>query len=405
VRQTQDTTALEPDVLEFKYYAPGIGLILEEEGIDEEGEPELSIELVGIRQTGDGAGGEDVDHPDVEDFTPDSPLYVTYLGKEAWFENALGAYVFDLATGEIGEGRILFDSTEDLEFGDQIAVEVEEGQGLGLFLIPDVEDFALDLSVFEEGGLYFRNMLTGEAANLGDSLAPLVTDEEGIALPIQTFHALGGEDGFNFLNPAAGAQASELDLDCFGLDEDDDGAAVVGFEDLRVTQQGFDGDYNDFLVLVSDEPAEDLLDFDDLIVGSDHRDHLRGGRDDEILLGFDGNDRLRGGRGDDLLCGDEGKDRLNGGRGDDTLLGGNGDDVLVGGRGEDVFSVGLDEGDDTIRDFKVGVDSIDLSETALSFDDLTIGAAKCGTQIELGTGSILLVGVNVAEVDETSFVF
>jgi Ca2+-binding RTX toxin-like protein len=268
-----------------------------------------------------------------------------------------------------------------------------------------VEDFALDLSVFEEGGLYFRNMLTGEAANLGDSLAPLVTDEEGIALPIQTFHALGGEDGFNFLNPAAGAQASELDLDCFGLDEDDDGAAVVGFEDLRVTQQGFDGDYNDFLVLVSDEPAEDLLDFDDLIVGSDHRDHLRGGRDDEILLGFDGNDRLRGGRGDDLLCGDEGKDRLNGGRGDDTLLGGNGDDVLVGGRGEDVFSVGLDEGDDTIRDFKVGVDSIDLSETALSFDDLTIGAAKCGTQIELGTGSILLVGVNVAEVDETSFVF
>jgi Ca2+-binding RTX toxin-like protein len=423
VLQTQDTTALEPDVLEYKYYAAGIGQILAEEDIDEEGEPDLSVELIGIRQTGPGAVGEDVDHPDVEDFTPNSPLYITYLGKEAWFENALGAYVFDLATGEIGEGRILFDSTEDLEFGEQIAVEVEEGKGLGLFLIPDVEDYPLDLSAFEDGGLLFSNILTGEAANLGDSLAPLVTDSEGIALPIQAFHALGGEGGFNFLNPAAGAQATELGLDCFGLDEEDGGAAVIGFEDLRVTQPAFDGDYNDFLVAVSDDPLEELLDFDDLIVGSDHRDNLRGGRDDEILLGFDGNDRIRGGRGDDRLCGDDGEDRLNGGRGDDTLLGGaggdrlhggkgddslcggGGDDLLIGGRGEDVFGFGLDEGNDTISGFRVGVDSIDLSRTALSFDDLTIAQANGGTQVEFGTGSILLAGVKVDVVDETSFVF
>ena len=49
VLPTRDFTALEPDVFEFKYYAPGVGQILADEGITEEGgEPELSPELVGI---------------------------------------------------------------------------------------------------------------------------------------------------------------------------------------------------------------------------------------------------------------------------------------------------------------------------------------------------------------------
>ncbi|WP_193369550.1 calcium-binding protein [Pelagibius marinus] len=422
VLQTQDTTALEPDVLEYKYYAPGVGQILTEEDIDEEGEPELSVELIGIRQTGPGALGEDVDHPDIEDFTPNSPLYVTYLGQEALYESALGAYVFDLETHEIGEGWILFDSSEDLEFGEQIEVDLEEGQGLGLFLISDVEDYPLDLSEFEEGGLYFQNFLTGEAATLDDNLAPLITDEEGVPLPIQGFHALGGEDGFNFLNPAAGSQATELDFDCLDVGGED-GLTVVGFEDLRITDPDFDGDYNDFLVAVSRDPAEDLLEFDDLIVGDNHNDHLIGGREDEILLGLGGNDRLFGGRGgdglqggdgddrlfggagDDRLCGDDGDDWLFGGRGDDTLTGGAGDDRMNGGLGSDVFSFGLDEGDDIVYGFEADCDSIDLSATALTFQDLTIQQIASGTQIDLGAGSILLAGVQAPEIDETSFVF
>ena len=49
VLKTRDFTALEPGVFEFKYYAPGVGQILAEEGITEEGgEPELSPKLVGI---------------------------------------------------------------------------------------------------------------------------------------------------------------------------------------------------------------------------------------------------------------------------------------------------------------------------------------------------------------------
>lgn len=46
VLRVLETTALEPDAREFKYYAPGIGLILVEEGLDEElGNPELTMTL------------------------------------------------------------------------------------------------------------------------------------------------------------------------------------------------------------------------------------------------------------------------------------------------------------------------------------------------------------------------
>ena len=49
VLKTREFTALEPDVFEFKYDAPGIGEILAEEDITEEGgEPGLSSVLVGI---------------------------------------------------------------------------------------------------------------------------------------------------------------------------------------------------------------------------------------------------------------------------------------------------------------------------------------------------------------------
>jgi Ca2+-binding RTX toxin-like protein len=48
VLQTLDFTALEPGVSEFKYYAPGIGLVLAEEGLDGNLKPDLTFEIVSI---------------------------------------------------------------------------------------------------------------------------------------------------------------------------------------------------------------------------------------------------------------------------------------------------------------------------------------------------------------------
>jgi hypothetical protein len=50
VLQILETTELEPDEREFKYYAPGVGLIFVEEDLDEEfANPELVFELTDIR--------------------------------------------------------------------------------------------------------------------------------------------------------------------------------------------------------------------------------------------------------------------------------------------------------------------------------------------------------------------
>ena len=50
VLQVFETTELEPDAREFKYYALGVGLILVEEDLDEDFEnPELTFALTQIR--------------------------------------------------------------------------------------------------------------------------------------------------------------------------------------------------------------------------------------------------------------------------------------------------------------------------------------------------------------------
>lgn len=48
VLKTLETTELLPDVLEFKNYAPGIGLVLVEENLDENLNPEFTVELVSV---------------------------------------------------------------------------------------------------------------------------------------------------------------------------------------------------------------------------------------------------------------------------------------------------------------------------------------------------------------------
>ncbi|PQJ42940.1 adhesin [Vibrio campbellii] len=79
--------------------------------------------------------------------------------------------------------------------------------------------------------------------------------------------------------------------------------------------------------------------------------------DDSYLVGGDAGINLTGGEGDDLIVG---------GDGDDVLIGGLGSDILTGGDGSDIFKWTVDSVDegavDTITDFTVNEDSIDLRE-------------------------------------------
>lgn len=70
---------------------------------------------------------------------------------------------------------------------------------------------------------------------------------------------------------------------------------------------------------------------------------------------------LTGTNGNDILQGHNGDDRIEAGGGDDILRDGAGSDVLTGGAGADLFILTADGNADTITDFTVGEDKIDLS--------------------------------------------
>jgi len=83
--------------------------------------------------------------------------------------------------------------------------------------------------------------------------------------------------------------------------------------------------------------------------------------DQVIWDGTSARDVLFGGKGADVLRGFSGNDDLNGGAGSDVLDGGVGDDTLRGGAGKDVFAFADRQfGSDTIKDFVLGNDRIDL---------------------------------------------
>ena len=121
----------------------------------------------------------------------------------------------------------------------------------------------------------------------------------------------------------------------------------------------------------------------DRLFGEEGNDSIDGGADDDVLYGGSGddtltggteNDTLYGGAGNDSLDGGAGNDSLDGGTGDDSLVGGAGNDSLAGGTGADTFVFAAGHGNDTITDFDVNDEVIDLSalEGITGLNDLTI---------------------------------
>ena len=88
----------------------------------------------------------------------------------------------------------------------------------------------------------------------------------------------------------------------------------------------------------------------------------------KLLVATAGNDSILGYGSDDTINGLAGDDTINAGTGNDTIAGGAGWDTMTGGAGNDRFvftsaaEIGILYGqNDTIADFAIGVDKIDLS--------------------------------------------
>ncbi|MEP0912397.1 DUF4347 domain-containing protein [Leptolyngbya sp. GB1-A1] len=201
----------------------------------------------------------------------------------------------------------------------------------------------------------------------------------------------------------------------FGLGGDDNLYGGLGKDTLR------GGTGND--VLYGNEGDDDLLgdEGNDILLGGVGNDTLRGGSNNDVLEGQAGNDTLLGDAGDDLLFGGEGVNSLRGGdgndqltggsstdtlfgdAGDDLLNGGAGADSLMGGIGNDTFVLTAGEGADTITDFVLGQDKIQLQGVAYS--ELTFTQSGTSTLLQVGGQTLATLNrINKDLLSPSSFV-
>jgi Ca2+-binding RTX toxin-like protein len=221
-------------------------------------------------------------------------------------------------------------------------------------------DLGYEIEGFRKQGS-LRDLTTNESeevvgSNLNDLINGLAGDDY-----------VQGNDGQDTIDGGVGNDS------LFGMAGDDSLFGDVGIDSLhggigRDTLNG--GDDNDLLVgaedndLILGEDGDDELQGnagEDVILGGAGDDSVFGQEDDDFLLGNEGNDQLQGGLGDDSLQGNEGNDILIGEEGNDILDGGLGDDTLVGEAGSDRFFFDLDNGNDTINDFIVSEDVIEIA--------------------------------------------
>lgn len=177
-----------------------------------------------------------------------------------------------------------------------------------------------------------------------------------------------------------------------------------------------------------------VLDGADIITGNRHRDVLLGFSGNDVIRGGGGNDKLVGGSGNDRIFGNDGRDFLNGGNGDDILRGGGGNDQLVGGtrndrlygdagsdflnggRGRDNLFGGqnsdtfyFERGDgkrDTILDFEVGTDLIEIGNGATSISQLNFEQHSNDVIVRFADVRFTVEDVTVADLnDSDNFVF
>lgn len=139
----------------------------------------------------------------------------------------------------------------------------------------------------------------------------------------------------------------------------------------------------------------------DTLNGNDGHDTLSGGNGNDTLNGFDHNDRLFGDDGDDILQGGSGNDVLNGGAGSNTLTGGADADTFI-------ISTGTTGETDTIEDFTVGTDQLQINEAGydtFAAIQAAMSSTTNGTLITLASGrQIELQGVTMSSLSADDFV-
>jgi len=298
-------------------------------------------------------------------------------------------------TGGSGDDRIAGKGGDDtLTGGDgEDVFEFSAGHGSDTITDFDTDNDIIDLSELSETEITWAQ-LSAKFTAVADDTSTTEVDESGTSVDLSDW---GG--GTIILR---GVTSTDLTADMFWLptgEADDD-------NDVAKYHIGSTGD--------------DTIDSGgghDVVFGAEGDDDLDGGAGNDWLFGGEGDDDLDGGAGGDFLFGGEGADTIAGGTGDDLISGDEGDDTLTGGTGADTFLYAPAHGNDTITDFAVNEDTIDLRPfgNITGFDDLSIADVDDGnggtnavitlTDADGNETTLTLEGVAKSALDGDDFVF
>lgn len=162
----------------------------------------------------------------------------------------------------------------------------------------------------------------------------------------------------------------------------------MGLDNISAIAARGSGDGLDIYVASSSEAGLTQLRLDTGPAGVTATAALGGG----LLVGTGGNDILQGHDGDDVIVGDAG---------DDIIRDGAGSDILTGGAGADVFILSADGVADTITDFTLGEDRIDLSLWPMLRDisQLTMTIQPYGMDIRYGNELLIVQSADGEMID------
>ncbi len=123
----------------------------------------------------------------------------------------------------------------------------------------------------------------------------------------------------------------------------------------------------------------------------------------DIVLGTGAT--LNGSAGNDILCASKIATQISGGAGDDILIDGDGTDTLIGGAGADIFVLSADGVNDTIVDFQLGVDRLDLSGMGMTYDisEIDITATASGAILTIHGETVTVFSADGLSLDPEDF--
>lgn len=347
------------------------------------------------------------------------PLSITAASAQASFDMA--ANLGDIMPGLFSAITITGSRFDDVLLGGTGSDTINGGAGTDTYILfADREDIRVDAI---SGGVLITSAIGGtdritnvERFDLNGteiSLAELLAPPDLTLLGDTTNDSLSGKGGNDTLRGGLGddSLAGGTGNDAIWGDGDNDTLNGGGGNDTLRGGRGQDtvegGAGND---VIRGQREGDRLDGgsgsdnvkggggNDTIFGGDGNDFLVGGTRRDVMFGGNGNDRLIGNSFDDDLNGGGGNDTLIAGGQNDTLNGGTGDDFLRGGADRDRFEFTTGYGSDTIGDFNVDDDTLQLSLALTGTSDVqtVLDQALIGdraTVFDFGDTVITLAGL------------